>query len=103
MNNLSVGLWASAQQQFAVYRGRGLCVADSAWPLVGWIMFKRTDRVNCRKMRYSAGVQPVFLSQKQAIDYAKGRACFRSGEIRVMDSGGAVERVIPFSEANRNL
>jgi hypothetical protein len=30
----------------------------------------------------SAGVQPVFLSQQQAIDYATGRACFRSGEIR---------------------
>jgi len=25
------------------------------------------------------GVEPVFLSQKQAIDYATCRACFRSG------------------------
>jgi hypothetical protein len=32
------------------------------------------------------GVQPVFLSQEQAIDYASGRACFRSGEIRILDS-----------------
>jgi hypothetical protein len=40
------------------------------------------------------GVQPVFLSQEQAIDYATGRACFRSGEIRVLDSSGNVERII---------
>jgi hypothetical protein len=35
------------------------------------------------------GVQPVFLTQEQAIDYATGRACFRSGEIRVLDSTGS--------------
>ena len=34
-------------------------------------------------------MQPVFLSQQQAIDYATGRACFRSGEIRILDSNGA--------------
>jgi hypothetical protein len=28
------------------------------------------------------GVQPVFLTKEQAIDYAQNRACFRSGEIR---------------------
>ena len=39
------------------------------------------------------GVEPVFLNQEDAIDYATGRACFRSGEIRVLDSSGAVERV----------
>jgi hypothetical protein len=33
-----------------------------------------------------AGVQPVFLSQEQAIEYAQSRACFRSGEIRILDS-----------------
>ena len=47
----------------------------------------------------SAGVQPVFLSQEQAIDYATGRACFRCGEIRVLDSNGAVERTLPFTQA----
>jgi hypothetical protein len=31
------------------------------------------------------GVQPLFLSQEQAIDYAQGRACFRSGEIRILE------------------
>lgn len=33
----------------------------------------------------TAGVQPVFLGREQAIDYAKGRACFGSGEIRILD------------------
>jgi hypothetical protein len=49
------------------------------------------------------GVQPVFLSQEQAITYAQGRACFRAGEIRILDSTGAVEHTIPFSEADRQL
>jgi hypothetical protein len=49
------------------------------------------------------GVEPIFLDQQQAIDYATGRACFRFGEIRILDSGGAVERIIPFSEADRKL
>jgi hypothetical protein len=40
----------------------------------------------------SAGVQPVFLNQEQAISYAKGRACFRSGEIRILNSTGKLER-----------
>ena len=51
----------------------------------------------------SPGVQPVFLNQEDAIDYATGRACFRSGEIRVLDPSGNVERVIPFDDANRKL
>jgi hypothetical protein len=49
------------------------------------------------------GVEPVFLRQQDAISYAKGRACFRSGEIRVLDSSGVVEGVIPFSETERRL
>jgi hypothetical protein len=49
------------------------------------------------------GVEPVFLNQEQAIDYATCRACFRSGEIRILDSNGAVERTIPFNETNRKL
>jgi hypothetical protein len=39
----------------------------------------------------------------QAIDYAKGRACFRSGEIRILDSAGKLERTIAFNETNRSL
>jgi len=44
-------------------------------------------------------------SQKknQAIDYAQNRACFRSGEIHVLDSTGKLERTIAFSEADRKL
>ena len=49
------------------------------------------------------GVEPVFLEQEQAIDYATGRACFRSGEIRILDSNGDIERAIPFSDADRRL
>jgi hypothetical protein len=30
-------------------------------------------------------MQPVFFDQQQAIDYAKGCACFGSGEIRILD------------------
>jgi hypothetical protein len=39
----------------------------------------------------------------QAIDYAQNRACFRAGKIRILDSGGNIERVIPFDETNRRL
>ena len=49
------------------------------------------------------GVEPVFPDKDQAIDYAQNRACFRSGEIRVLHSTGNVERVIPFDDANRKL
>jgi hypothetical protein len=49
------------------------------------------------------GVEPVFREQRQAIGYAETRACFRSGEIRILDSTGSVERTIPFSEADRKL
>jgi hypothetical protein len=49
------------------------------------------------------GVEPVFLEKRQAIDYAETRACFRSGEIRVLDSTGKLERTIVFNELNRKL
>jgi hypothetical protein len=49
------------------------------------------------------GVEPVFLAKDQAIDYAQQRACFRSGEIRILDATGAVARIIPFDEADRRL
>jgi hypothetical protein len=39
----------------------------------------------------------------QAINYTQNRASFRSGEIRILDSSGKVERTIPFSEADRKL
>ncbi len=49
------------------------------------------------------GVEPVFPKKDQAIRYAETRACFRSGEIRILDSGGNVERTIAFNEAARML
>jgi hypothetical protein len=38
------------------------------------------------------GVEPVFPEKDQAIAYAETRACFRTGEIRVLDSTGKLER-----------
>jgi hypothetical protein len=58
---------------------------------------------NGRKVFEAPGVEPVFLKKDQAIDYANCRACFRAGEIRVLDSSGAVERIIPFDETDRKL
>jgi len=49
------------------------------------------------------GVEPLFLNQEDAISYAEGRACFRSGEIRVLDPNGSIASIIPFSEADRKL
>jgi|RhiMetdeSRZDD1v2_1073273.scaffolds.fasta_scaffold157299_3 hypothetical protein len=51
----------------------------------------------------SPGVEPVFPEKDQAIEYAQNRVCFRSGEIRVLDSTGKLQRTIPFSEADRKL
>ena len=42
-------------------------------------------------------------SRGLTIDYAETRACFRSSEIRVLDSSGSVERTIAFDEADRKL
>ena len=46
------------------------------------------------RSRIAPGVEPVFPEKRQAINYAETRACFRSGEIRILDSSGNVERVI---------
>jgi hypothetical protein len=51
----------------------------------------------------SPGVEPAFPTKQDAIDYAHTRACFRSGEIRVFEANGNVERTIAFSEADRKL
>jgi hypothetical protein len=55
------------------------------------------------KVFEAPGVEPVFPEKRQAIDYAQQRACFRSGEIRILDSSSHVERFIPFDEAKRRL
>jgi hypothetical protein len=44
-----------------------------------------------------------FSLKKQTSSYAKSRASFRSGEIRILDSSGNVERVIPSDDTNRRL
>ena len=74
----------------------------TAWRLFVWRVEIRPFR-NGWKVYESAGVEPVFLTQEQAISYAQGRACFRAGEIRVLDSNGNIERIIPFSESDRKL
>ena len=55
------------------------------------------------KVFEALGVEPVFPEKRQAINYAENRAWFRSGEIRIFDSSGNVERTIPFTEADRML
>jgi hypothetical protein len=55
------------------------------------------------KVFEARGVEPVFVEQHQAFRYAETRASFRSGEIRVLDSSGNIERVISFSETDRKL
>jgi uncharacterized protein DUF2188 len=51
----------------------------------------------------SPGVEPVFPTKDDAVSYAQTRARFRTGQIRVLDSNGNVERVIAFNEADRKL
>jgi len=45
----------------------------------------------------------VFLQKDQAIGYAETRACFRSGEIRVLDASGNIERTIAFNKTDQKL
>jgi Uncharacterized protein conserved in bacteria (DUF2188) len=49
------------------------------------------------------GVEPVFPTKDDAISYARGRARFRAGEIRVLDSSGNVERTLAFNDSDRKL
>ena len=49
------------------------------------------------------GVEPVFSTKEDAISYAQTRARFRTGEIRILESTGNVERTIAFNEADRRL
>jgi hypothetical protein len=53
------------------------------------------------KVFEAAGVEPIFLVSDQALNYAKGRASFRSGEIRLLDSVGELEETISFDESER--
>jgi uncharacterized protein DUF2188 len=58
---------------------------------------------NAWKVFEAPGVEPVFPQKDDAIDYAQGRACFRKAEIRILDSSGNIERVIPFDDTKRRL
>jgi len=49
------------------------------------------------------GVEPVFLIKDQALSYAKGRASFRTGEVRLLDPAGKVEETISLNEVEREL
>jgi hypothetical protein len=55
------------------------------------------------KVFEAPGVKAVFREKRQAIDYAETRACFRAGEIRVLDATGKLERTIAFNETDRKL
>jgi hypothetical protein len=58
---------------------------------------------NAWKVFEGAGVEPVFLQERQALDYAESRACFRSGEIHLINAKGEIERIVVFNEAHRRL
>jgi hypothetical protein len=45
----------------------------------------------------------VFPQKDQAIGYAETHACFRAGEIRILDSSGNIERTVAFNETDRKL
>ena len=60
-------------------------IAPDAEP--GWTIFSARSRI-------APGIEPVFPQKDQAIDYAQGRACFRSGEIRILDLSGNILRTI---------
>ena len=50
------------------------------------------------------GVEPFWTGEnakQSAIDYAKGRAKFGRGEIRVLRADGSLESVIDFNQTNR--
>jgi hypothetical protein len=55
------------------------------------------------KVFEAPGVGPVFLTKGQAVNYAENRASFRAGKIRILDSSGDLERIVPFTESDRKL
>jgi hypothetical protein len=83
----------------------GLFVNSEALPKLAWFEYLLGNAEQFVQVLGQAapGVQPVFLGQEQTIDYAICRACFRSGEIRVVDPTGVITRIIPFDDTNRRL
>jgi hypothetical protein len=76
--------------------------AANRWPLQMTVLEIRPHRWGW-KVFEAPGVEPVFPEKDQAIANAKTRACFRAGEIRVLDCSGNIERTIAFNEADRML
>jgi hypothetical protein len=54
-------------------------------PVTNDNLSKSDHSETARQVYESVVMQPVFLGQEQAIGYAKGRARFGSGEIRILD------------------
>ena len=48
------------------------------------------------KVVEAPGVEPIFPDRQEAMLYATERIRGRSGEIRVLNASGAVEKLIPF-------
>ena len=48
------------------------------------------------KVVEAPGVEPIFPHKEDAVLYATERTRAGSGEIRILDGNGAVEKVIPF-------
>jgi hypothetical protein len=48
------------------------------------------------KVVEAPGVEPIFPHKEGAVLYATERTRAGSGEIRILDVNGAVEKVIPF-------
>jgi hypothetical protein len=64
----------------------------------------KSDRiVGAGKFLELRGVEPVLPQKDRAIAHAETRACFRTGEIRVLDWTGKLARTIAFNEADRKL
>ena len=55
------------------------------------------------KVFEAPGVEPVFPAKDQAINYAQNPRKFSLSEIRILDSSGNLEQILPFSEADRKL
>lgn len=61
------------------------------------------DRCQCFEAR---GAQPYWTgptAKADAIGYAKARAKFGSGEIRVLKQDGSTEQIIPFGDRQTTL
>jgi hypothetical protein len=47
------------------------------------------------------GVEPVFQTKEQALGYAQTRAGFSAVEIRIIDSAGEVQEILPVTTVQK--